>query len=310
MVAAAGAAAAAAVRRATTSAVVGAPLVVGTGAAMVSCPPQARVLLPAAPSMVRLGGALPPAATTTFTPATSATSSTPGTRCLSTSPAARGINDAVVPDKIVQHAYTTGGKKYLPGFSFPAPRKLEQIIKYALLEREPPERIRGVWNEYHDARLDCVATTWSREEYEGIQERKRRCPRMVYPVLKGDGKYFTLLAEWQDKFCLFAFLDDYRRNPAGAEPYLSIALYDDFLARKGLVLVRGDFTGHLRKADAVHLLNLMRYFYFTAPQHVEAFNLTPAAFNFDAYLRDCPPPPTTASAAAKVVRDSDPTPKY
>jgi glycine/D-amino acid oxidase-like deaminating enzyme len=63
------------------------------------------------------------------------------------------------------------------------------------------------------------------------------------------------------------------------------------LERKQLVLVRGDFSGHLRKADAVHLLNLMRHFYFAEPRAVETFNLEPARFDWTAHLRDCPPPP-------------------
>lgn len=130
------------------------------------------------------------------------------------------LDDPIIPKDPVKHAYTTGGKRYLPGFSMPAPRRLEQIIKYALLEREPPNRIKEIWNEYHDGRLDSVATTWTEDEWAGIQERKRRCPRFVFPVLKGDGKFFTLLAEWQDKFCIFGLLDQVRNNPSGAEPIL------------------------------------------------------------------------------------------
>jgi hypothetical protein len=184
----------------------------------------------------------------------------------------------------------------------PAPRRLEQIVKYALIEREPPSKIKEIWNDYHDNRLDAVATTWTKEEWEGIQERKRRCPRFIYPVLKGDGKFFNLYAEWQDNFCIFTFLDDYRRNPSAAEPYLSVALYDEFLTRKQLVLVRGDFSGHLRKADATHLLNLMRFFYFQEPRAVETFNLEPTKFDFTSFLRDCPRPPEEKKDPAGALR--------
>lgn len=214
------------------------------------------------------------------------------------------INDDPVPKKVVHHPYLTQNKKYLPGFSFPAPRKLEQIVKYALLEREQPPRIKEIWNEYHDGRLDCVATTWSQAEFEGIAERKRRCPRFIYPVLKGDGKFFTLVAEWQDKYCIFTFLDDYRRNPTLAEPYMSVALFDDFLARKQLVLVRGDFSGHLTKRDAAHIMNLMRHFYFAEPKAVEDFNLRPQEFSFDRLLRECPqPPPIRSTQEGKLDRE-------
>lgn len=85
----------------------------------------------------------------------------------------------------------------------------------------------------------------------------------------------------------------------------SVALYDDFLERKQLVLVRGDFSGHLRKADAVHLLNLMRHFYFTEPRWVETFNREPSKFDFTAFLRDTPQPPDEkkdAAAASKIIR--------
>lgn len=215
---------------------------------------------------------------------------------------AKSLSEDIVPTNVVQHAYTTGGKKYLPGYSFPAPRKLEQIIKYALLEREAPARIRAVWNEYHDARLDCVASTWSPEEFAAVLERKRRCPRFVYPVLRGGGAYFTLVAEWQDKFCIFTSLEDYRRNPGTAEPYLSVALFDEFIERKQVVLVRGDFSGHLTKADAAHLVNLMRYYYFTDPRAVETFNKEPSRFDFAAHLRDYPAPETVRPREATIDR--------
>jgi hypothetical protein len=218
------------------------------------------------------------------------------------------VDKPLVPDKIVQHPYTTKNMRYLPGFSFPAPRKLEDIVKYALLERESPTKIKEIWNTFHDKRVDSVATIWSGEEFAGIAERKRRCPRFIYPVLKGDGKFFNLVAEWQDNFCIFTYLDDYRKSPGSAEPYLSIALFDDLLVRKQLVLVRGDFSGHLTKRDAVHIVNLMRHFYFAEPKWVELFNRDPGSFDFTTFLANVPQPPAAASLdAGKLLRDATTT---
>jgi hypothetical protein len=215
-----------------------------------------------------------------------------------------GTTDDVIPKNVVKHPYTTGGMKWMPGFSFPAPRKLEQVIKYALLERETPARIREIWNSFHDGQLWAVATTWTREEYDTISRMRRRCPRFIYPVLKGDGKFFTIVSEFQDNYCIFTFLDDYKKNPSTAEPYMSVAIYPDFLERKQLVLVRGDFSGHLTKRDAAHILNLMRHFYIHEPKYLETFNRDPGSFDFAAFVRDCPPPPPANSAqAGKVVRD-------
>ena len=64
-----------------------------------------------------------------------------------------------------------------------------------------------------------------------------------------------------------------------------------------LVLVRGDFSGHLRKADAAHLLTLMRYYYFSEPAAVETFNLDPRAFDWTRHLAGCPNPPHLASSS-------------
>lgn len=69
------------------------------------------------------------------------------------------------------HPYLTQNARYLPGFSFPAPRKLEQIIKYALLERESPSRIREIWTKFHESRMDCAASVLTRAEYESIMSR-------------------------------------------------------------------------------------------------------------------------------------------
>lgn len=213
------------------------------------------------------------------------------------------VDKPLIPTKINPHPYTTGNYRYLPGFSFPAPRTLDSIIKLPLLERETPARIREIWNEYHDARMDSVATTWSTDELAAVRERARRCPRFVVPVLKGEGKFFNLVSQWQDNFCIFTFLEDFRRDASRAEPYLSIAVYEDLVPRHALALVRGDFSGHLTKRDAAHVLNLMRFFYFSEPKWVEAFNRDPAAFDFTAYLAAVPPPPEKfAPSAGRVDR--------
>ena len=213
------------------------------------------------------------------------------------------LDKPITPEKVTPHPYTTGGYRYLPGFSFPAPRTLDSIIKLPLLERESPARIREIWNEYHDSRLDSVATVWGVDEMAAVRERRARCPRFVIPVLKGDGKFFTLVSQWQDNFCIFTFLEDFRRDPSRAEPYLSLAVYEDLAPRHGLVLVRGDFSGHLTKRDAAHVLNLLRFFYFAEPKWVETFNRDAAAFDFTAFLAAVPPPPEKyAPAAGRVDR--------
>lgn len=72
------------------------------------------------------------------------------------------------------HPYITQNARYMPGFSFPAPRKLSQIIKYALLEREPPEQIVEIWKKFHAERSDAVAMVLDRGEHELFMSRARK----------------------------------------------------------------------------------------------------------------------------------------
>ena len=76
--------------------------------------------------------------------------------------------------------------------------------------------------------------------------------------------------------------------------------------RAQLVLVRGDFSGHLRKADAAHLLTLMRYYYFSEPGAVETFNLDPRAFDWPAFLAAVPKPPPLIAADDAAAGSSSP----
>lgn len=94
-----------------------------------------------------------------------------GTGSTTGSGAALSTNEVKTVTENRDHPYLTKNARYLPGFSFPAPRKLEQIIKYALLERESPSRIREIWSKFHENRTDCAATVLTRAEYQGIMSR-------------------------------------------------------------------------------------------------------------------------------------------
>jgi ATP11 protein len=72
------------------------------------------------------------------------------------------------------HPYVTGGAKYMPGFSFPAPRELSAIVKLPLLERESPEEIKNIWMTFHEHRRDSVATVIDAGSFQGFRERSAK----------------------------------------------------------------------------------------------------------------------------------------
>jgi len=56
-----------------------------------------------------------------------------------------------------------------------------------------------------------------------------------------------VLSEFQDSCFLYTFLEDYRKNPKTANPWMSLTLYEDFLDDKGLGLLRGDVGAQLTR---------------------------------------------------------------
>lgn len=249
------------------------------------------------------------------------TSASSGSAAVGTTSVSTNAQESIKEHR--DHPYLTKNARYLPGFSFPAPRKLGQIIKYALLERESPKRVREIWEKFHDERSDCAAAVLTKAEYEGIMARATKkydicclqrgfavpcgrtmrhglatvcclvcmsscSPFFIYPVRRGEGKFFTLVSQFQAPHFIFTYMEDFRKDPHAAEPYFAVTFFDDFMDRKDIVLVRGDFSGHLTKQDAKRLLNLTKHNYSVEPRLVEKFNQDSASFDIEAYLSSCP----------------------
>lgn len=110
----------------------------------------------------------------------------------------------------------------------------------------------------------------------------------MFPVHRGEGEFFTLISQFQMPHLIFTFLDDYRRSPERAEPYMAVTFFTDFMAKKDVVLVRGDFSGHLKVDDARRLLRLVEHYYVREPRLVEQFNHEPDRFDWNRFLQTCP----------------------
>ena len=56
-------------------------------------------------------------------------------------------------------------------FTYPCPRKLREIVKLTLFEREPPQRIRDIWDEYHKPRSENISASLEKDEYEFLRKK-------------------------------------------------------------------------------------------------------------------------------------------
>lgn len=80
-------------------------------------------------------------------------------------------------------------------------------------------------------------------------------------VCSGSG-FFTLFVQFQGPHCFLTYLDDYKKDPNTAVPYLTLSFFDDFLHTKGLVLMRADVVNvlNIQEAKAYVVFNLCYVF--------------------------------------------------
>mmetsp|Transcript_26903 Transcript_26903/g.34858 ORF Transcript_26903/g.34858 Transcript_26903/m.34858 type:complete len:219 (-) Transcript_26903:253-909(-) len=173
-------------------------------------------------------------------------------------------------------------------FSFPGPRKLEEIVKLPLLSKETPERVSEIWKEFHNQRKDTLATTLCFEDFQVLLERGADCPIFVYPIWR-DAGHFMLISQFQDTHFLVTYLEEYQNNPGGAQPWLVLSTYSDFAESKNLGLIRGDYTPNLNGGEAEKVFHGILSSYCTDEkfQQVECFNKSPEKFNLYAYMKVC-----------------------
>jgi ATP synthase mitochondrial F1 complex assembly factor 1 len=133
----------------------------------------------------------------------------------------------------------------------------------------------------------------------------------IFPVHRGDaGGFFSVLCQFQASHFLFTFLDDYRANPATAQPYMTVSAYDDMIDSKNIGLLRADVTAQLSREEGTHLVDLLRQYYSSsgsAADFVETFNHAPAQFDFDAFMASVPLRKVTAAPAAAADDDASST---
>lgn len=145
---------------------------------------------------------------------------------------------------------------HLGGFSYPGPRKLADITKLPLLNAHNAQGVTEIWTEYHKQHASAIADTLSADEFGSMMQRSGRCPLFVIPIPR-EGGFFTLISQFQGRQCLVTYLEDYKRDPANAQPYVTLTLFDELLEKKGLGLLRAEFTNQLTRDEGIRYVLLL-----------------------------------------------------
>lgn len=96
---------------------------------------------------------------------------------------------------------------------------------------------------------------------------------------------------------IYTFLEDYKKDPNKANPYMVLTLYDELIYRKGcsisnnlgLGLARVDIIGDLNKREAEVIYNLTSDYFVKEPlfNKVLQFNHKPNEFNYEEHIQQC-----------------------
>ena len=90
-------------------------------------------------------------------------------------------------------------------------------------------------------------------------------------------------------YFLLAFLEDYRMDPARAQPLLTISVFDDFVDSKDLALVRCDIIAQgIDEDEGYKICKLLISDYSEDEdfQNVHMFNKKPDAFDVDEFVKE------------------------
>jgi hypothetical protein len=87
------------------------------------------------------------------------------------------------------------------------------------------------------------------------------------------GGFFTLITQFQGRQCLVTYLENYKKDPAAAEPYITFTLFDELVARKGVALLRGEVTNQLTRDEGQRFV--VHHRFYAAEQTCTCLPATP-----------------------------------
>jgi len=157
----------------------------------------------------------------------------------------------------------------------------------SIFERENASTIEELWAEYHRARQHTTSKVLSTAQYMQLLSKAQAAPMFLLPVPKGEdsNSYFMLVCQNQQKSFVLTYLEDFKRNPLTANPYLVLTCFDELVRGKGLALLRGDVISHMSRNEGATIMEqvLQSYLHDSEYETVRKFNFEPQSFDFEAH---------------------------
>mmetsp|Transcript_26198 Transcript_26198/g.57499 ORF Transcript_26198/g.57499 Transcript_26198/m.57499 type:complete len:247 (+) Transcript_26198:138-878(+) len=173
-------------------------------------------------------------------------------------------------------------------FSFAGPRKLDEILKVDMIEDKSSTDVEDLWLGYHETKDHQEGIVIDGKVAKSILARAAQCPFFIQPIFRDDG-YFTLVSQFQTpNHFLLAYLEDYKMDPARAQPLITFSIFSDLVSSHGIGLIRADIINKgIADDEGLRCVNELLDAYgkdeiFSMSVH--AFNKKPESFDFDDYI--------------------------
>ena len=114
-------------------------------------------------------------------------------------------------------------------------------------------------------------------------------PFFIHPVFREEG-HFIIISQFQKpNYFLLAFLEDYKMDPARAQPLLTISIFDDMAEEKDITLVRCDIINRgIEEDEGYNICKSLLDDYGDEEKfrNVHMFNKVPDSFDVDAFVKE------------------------
>ena len=97
-----------------------------------------------------------------------------------------------------------------------------------------------------------------------------------------------LLCQSQQKSFVCTYLDDFKKDPTGANPYMVMTLFDELVRVKHLALLRGDVIFGMTQDEGGVVMEMLldSYLVDSEFEKVRQFNHAPATFDIEKHTQE------------------------
>lgn len=172
-------------------------------------------------------------------------------------------------------------------------KSLNDVVHIDLLSGHTADEIKEIWSHHHRTKQDCLYAVIPSSSYDRIYELATQYPVFLYPLPRADKSasgeeeagYEFFLGQFRDHAFYFTSLIIYQRYKDLAPPCLVLQHFPELGAKKGIVLMNGEFDKNsINMLEAQCLANQVKLFYngedLRKKMLLHAFNKDPSVFKY------------------------------